>query len=283
MSVRLVPAADVPHADRASLWNEAFSDYFTPSSFTAESLAGFERAFDLDPTGSRIALEDDRPVAFAMLGVRERSGWVGGMGVIPSARRRGHGRRVMNGLLDAARERSLTALRLEVLVQNQPAVPLYQGLGYRTVRLLEVWDRAADAAAPAAAGPAREMPIERARRFLEAARAERAPWQRELGPALAAFPDLQALASADDRVVAIFRAAPERIGLLDLAAAPGTAPESRESGFDAVLATLFTNHPGRLMRLLNLPEGDPAGPALARAGAAVSHRQWEMERAVQAR
>ena len=277
MTARAVPAAVLPHAERAALWTEAFSDYFTPGTFTAESLAAFERAFDLDLEGSQVVLEDDRPVAFAMLGIRERRGWVGGMGVIPSARRRGHGARVMRAVLDAARARALTTVRLEVLVQNAPAIPLYESLGFRTLRKLEVWDREKDAAPPAPpSAPSREIAVEEAAARIGRDGLAGAPWQRELGPARVAFPDLGAIASADGRAVAIFRASPERVGLLELAPAADTAGDAG-AAFDDVLAAIFSAHAGRPARLLNLPEGHPAGPALGRAGLAVSHRQWEME------
>lgn len=276
MSVRIAPAATLPHAERAALWTGAFSDYFTPGAFTAESLAAFEKAFDLDREGSRVAFEDDRPVAFAMLGIRGTRGWVGGMGVIPAARRRGHGESVMRAVIDAARERGLASLGLEVLVQNTPAIPLYEALGFRTLRKLEVWDRAADAAAPAPpSAPARAIAIDEAAARLGAERLARAPWQRDLAAARAAFPDLRALASADGRTIAIFRTSLERAGIVEVGAAPGTSAAARERGLDDVLGTIF--HAPLAARLLNLPEGDEAGAALARAGLAVSHRQWEME------
>lgn len=277
MSVRVVAAAEVAHADHAALWTEAFSDYFTPGSFTAESLAGFERAFDLDRAGSRIVIEDERLVAFAMLGIRGARGWVGGMGVIPSARRRGHGERVMAALLEAGRERGLTTVGLEVLTQNAPAIPLYEKLGFRTTRLLEVWDRAADAPAPPAPARAAEpISLDEAARWLGNARLAAAPWQRELGAARAAFPDLEALVHGD--AVAILRAGPERVGLLELGPTADAAPDGGEASLDALLAAIFSAHTARPSRVLNLPEGDPAAPALARAGFAVSHRQWEMVR-----
>lgn len=276
MRIEVVPAASLPHAERAALWTEAFSDYFTPGVFTADSLAGFERAFDLDREASRVVVEDGNPVAFAMLGIRGQRGWVGGMGVVPAARRRRHGERVMQAILDAARERRLGVVRLEVLVQNAPAIPLYASLGFRTLRKLEVWDRAADAPAlTAPEHPARPISIDAVAARLGGDHLARAPWQRELEAARAAFPDLAAL-EADAGVVAIFRASPERVGLLEVSPA-GAAGAAAESGLDRILATIFSVPATRPARLLNLPEGDPAGPALTRAGLAVSHRQWEME------
>jgi ribosomal protein S18 acetylase RimI-like enzyme len=276
-STSVVPASEVPHAERAALWTEAFSDYYTPGSFTAESLAAFEQAFELDLSGSRVVVDEGKPVAFGMLGVRGRRGWVGGMGVLPSARRRGHGARVMRALIVASRERRVDVLRLEVLVQNDRALPLYESLGFRTTRKFEVWDRAADVAAPLPPSPrARPIPIDEAAERIAALRPERAPWQRELEGVRRGFPDIQALASAGGHeALVVFRASPERIGIVEVAAAPGGP--ARDAALDQVLATLFSAHPARVARLLNLTEGDPVAPALARAGAVVSHRQWEME------
>lgn len=273
MSVQAVPAASLPHAERAALWTEAFSDYYAPGVITSEALVGLERAFDLDVDASRLVIDDGKPVAFAMLGIRGRRGWIGGMGVIPSARRRGHGERVMHAVLDAARERGLASVRLEVLVQNVQAIPLYEALGFRTLRKVEVWDRAADAPViPVPSRPARTLDVDAAAARLGRAHLESAPWQRELAAARIAFPDLTAAES--DGAVAVFRATPERVGLLEV-----SASDDAGSGgtLDTVLATIFSTHSGRPARLLNLPEGDPAGPALERAGLAVSHRQWEME------
>ena len=275
MSVQTVPATSLPHAERAALWTEAFSDYYAPGVITTEALLGLERAFDLDVGASRLVIEDGKPVAFALLGIRGKRGWVGGMGVIPSARRRGHGERVMQAVLEAARDRGLATVRLEVLVQNVQAIPLYEALGFRTLRKVEVWDRAADA--PALVAPAveaRTLDVDAAASRLGRARLDEAPWQRELATARVAFPDLTAIEC--DGALAVFRASPERVGLLEVAALDEGA-EAEGAGLDAVLAAIFSTHASRPARLLNLPEGDPAGPALGRAGLAVSHRQWEME------
>jgi ribosomal protein S18 acetylase RimI-like enzyme len=282
MTVTAVAASRVAHSERAALWNDAFSDYYTPGSFTAESLQGFEKAFDLDLDASRLVLEEDRPVAFAMLGIRGRRGWVGGMGVIPAARRRRHGARVMRELIDSARERGLSTLGLEVLVQNEPAIPLYEGLGFRTLRKVEVWDRAADTPAPPApAAAAPPLALDSASALADRWRKGPAVWQREIEPGIAAFPGFEAVAAGPGPVaVALFRATPERIGLLDLEADPEAAAADREAALDTLLATVFSAHPSRLARLLNLPERHAASAALARAGAAVAHRQWEMELAL---
>ncbi len=45
----------------------------------------------------------------------------------------------MQGVLAEARHRGLREVWLEVLVQNEPAIRLYEKLGFDTVRGLEVW------------------------------------------------------------------------------------------------------------------------------------------------
>ncbi|HLE54863.1 MAG TPA: N-acetyltransferase [Thermoplasmata archaeon] len=52
--------------------------------------------------------------------------------VVPEARRRGIGTKMMQATEDAARERGSSVVRLEVSTQNLGAVEFYRGLGYRT-------------------------------------------------------------------------------------------------------------------------------------------------------
>ena len=281
----VLPASRISRADLAALWTDAFSDYYVPGAVTVESLEVFERSFDLDFAGSRIVVAEGRPVAFGMLGVRGRRGWVGGMGVIPSARRRGHGERVMRALIEESQKRQFETLGLEVLVENEKAIPLYEALEFRILRKLEVWDRAARIEAPATpAAPARELAIDEAAARIAQLRPERAPWQRELEGVRSGFPDVRAMASSDGRALIVFRVSPERIGIAELAVDRGSrdaeADAAANAALDQALATLFAAHPRRLARLLNLAEGDFVAAALERAGAAVSHRQWEMELAL---
>lgn len=53
--------------------------------------------------------------------------------VDPAFERRGHGRRLVEALIEAARERGLTKLTLEVEAGNEPAVGLYRRLGFAEV------------------------------------------------------------------------------------------------------------------------------------------------------
>jgi ribosomal protein S18 acetylase RimI-like enzyme len=58
------------------------------------------------------------------------------MALIPEARGQGIGRWCMTQLVDEARARGERMMVLEVIEQNTPAVRLYQGCGFRTLRRL---------------------------------------------------------------------------------------------------------------------------------------------------
>lgn len=275
MSIELRPASDFAHDLRAALWNDAFSDYFAPSHFDADALAGFERMCDLDLSASRVLLEDGTPVGFGMLGVRGRRGWVGGMGVVPGARRRGHGVRMMAALADQSRARDLQTLGLEVLTENRAAIALYTGLEYRTTRTLDVWEGVPAAGSLTADVAARAIDLDDAVARIGEGVLREAPWQRELEPLRRALPDLSAVTAevGDATATAIVRAVPERASVIAIAA-HGSDPDARRRALDAVLAGWIDGT--RMLRGLNFPEGDEAGERLGAAGCAVTHRQLEM-------
>ncbi len=56
--------------------------------------------------------------------------------VVPGARRRGLGTRMMDAANDAARARGASLIRLEVSTRNLGAIEFYRGLGYRTDEVL---------------------------------------------------------------------------------------------------------------------------------------------------
>ncbi|HUK62202.1 MAG TPA: GNAT family N-acetyltransferase, partial [Dongiaceae bacterium] len=166
-----VPASTLPDAELMALFNRVYSDYFVPVAVNDAAWQGLVRRFDLDLEASRVTAEGD---GIAMLGIRGTRGWVGGMGVTPEARRRGTGRVLMEALIEQARARAVTEVQLEVLEQNAPAIALYEALGFRRVRELDVWALSA----PVDPGTAREVDPEDALAWIAARRAAPEPWQR---------------------------------------------------------------------------------------------------------
>lgn len=89
------------------------------------------------PGGAFLLLEEDRePVAcggLRTLDAPTRLGEIKRMFVVQPARRRGHARRLLAALEDAARAIGLTRLRLDTNAQQPEALQLYAACGYAEI------------------------------------------------------------------------------------------------------------------------------------------------------
>ena len=214
--------------------------------------------------------------------MRGARGWVGGIGVAPKRRGRGDGRQLMRGIIAAASERGLATLALEVLVQNTPAIPLYESLGFRDTRQLDIVTRTGDPAAaegtppPTTSAPTTgAMPLERALTLGAEWQAVPPPWQRERRSIERSPAGLEAIALIEHGAVtacAIYRVRKDQLGLA-LACA---APPARPARLRGLLAALLAAHPGSGFQIINLPADDPAGESLRALGGRVTLQQREM-------
>src|SRR5262245_35948914 len=157
-----------------------YEDYPVPMHVDAGTLAFMQEALDLVPEASRVAWQDERPVGAALLGLRGEHAWVGGMGVVPAARRVGLGERLMREILAAAREAGASEVRLEVLEQNVAARALYEKLGFTFLRRLAVWTWRDAPPVPARVAAAPDPRAVRSR--LAAAGRAPQPWRRSGEP-----------------------------------------------------------------------------------------------------
>jgi len=172
VGVELQSAASLSDDELADLFTAAYEGYLVPMTITAETYRFLARAYDLDREASRIALDDGARVGLANLGLRGRDAWVGGIGVVPSARRRGIGRALMEALHAEAAARGVERVWLEVIVENTQALALYEDLGYEHVRDVEVWS------VPRGSGRSATAPTAEARRALAGRDTPPEPWQR---------------------------------------------------------------------------------------------------------
>ena len=123
--------------DGAAALNRVFNEYLVPITFSSEQLHLHMSYNDVDATASPIWYDDAGNVlAAALLGIRAKRGWIGGFGVAPDYRRRGYARMLLESLVESARPRGLQSLQLEVLRENEPAIGVYQGGGFRIEREL---------------------------------------------------------------------------------------------------------------------------------------------------
>lgn len=274
------PASEYSSTELAELFTRGYEGYAVPVALSAADFENMVITNDLDLAASCVAVERGAPVAFALLGVRGAHGWVGGMGVVAAERGRGYGRQAMEQVMAAARERGVRELDLEVLEQNQHAASIYQALGFRDRRWLDVWAREPGAlperSAPASgAAVPEEIPLTGCLELHGQFHAVRSPWQRDLESLRHWGARLSALGVRDARGVrgwVIYRAAETRIGIADLAAASSHDIQP----VAAALASLIAARPGASMMLINLPPDDAFAPELDALGAIVKMRQREM-------
>jgi ribosomal protein S18 acetylase RimI-like enzyme len=255
LTVELRSASTLPLAALVELFNRAYEGYVIPFRLDAAIFRFMVDAYDLDLDASCVAFDGDDAVGLGNLGLRGEDAWIGGVGVVAAARRRGIGETLMRALHDEAGRRGVRNVWLEVIDRNESAYELYVKLGYRIVREVEVWSLAA---APAG-GDAREVPAAEARARVDELRQEREPWQRAAGT-LDNVDDLRGLVTDDG--AAVFRVA-GAVQLLQIAG----------EGAEELLQTLrgFGN-----VSVLNLPVDDPASKAFRVLGGTPMVRQREM-------
>ncbi len=272
----MVPAGTLDDAALAELFVRAYTGYFVPVHVTDALLRTMVRHFDLDLEASRVAIGSAGPVGIAMLGLRGERAWIGGMGVAPASRRAGVGRALMQAAIAQARARAVRVLGLEVLEQNAGAIALYEALGFRRLRELEVWALAAPLAGPGGAPRARELPAAEARAWIAAHRAAPEPWQRadesldRFDTQAQPLRGLEVHAHGQRLGAAVGTASAERASLLQLA----TTCVRPEDTARALCVAARAWAP--VLRFLNVPADAPAAAVLRAAGATLEARQLEM-------
>lgn len=137
MNLSLKPALEFHIAELATLMNRAFRGYIGGEmNFTAPAFAGFISRDDIDLSLSQIVLRDDQAIGLALIACRGGISRLAGMGIIPEAQKQGVGKWLMSQLIEQMQPRYDDEMILEVIEQNIPAVKLYQGIGFQTVRRL---------------------------------------------------------------------------------------------------------------------------------------------------
>jgi GNAT superfamily N-acetyltransferase len=251
VSIELRSGGSLPTEERAELFTAAYEGYDMPFHVDEAALTWMQEKFDFDLDASRIAYRDGEPVGLANLAVRDRDAWIGGVGVVTSARRTGIGEALMRAVHDEARLRGIERVWLEVIDANLGARTLYEKLGYEPVQDVEVWTL------PAGEGEheGREVPVAEARARLPD---RHEPWQRADGT-LSHYEDVRALVTDSGAMLFCVRA---------------TAQLQQYTGEpEPLLRALRTFGDGYV---LNLPADDPAAAVLRELGGSVVVRQHEM-------
>ena len=231
--MNLVPSDRYSYAELAELFTRGYEGYFVPMHLDEPTLRYMVDAWDIDLSKSRVAPD----AGLANLAVRGDRGWIGGIGVVPEQRRKGVGRALMEAVLDLAPETVL----LEVIEANEPAIELYESLGFEKTRVLEVWRV--------------EAPVVDATSVQRSTLGQTGlPWQRED----ASLPPDYERVEVDGGAMLVRGATVFQL-------------EARDE--DAAAALLSR---GTALNYVNVPQGDVACDALRSLGGELRLRQFEM-------
>ena len=231
--MNLVPSDQFSDAELARLFTRGYENYFVPVDVDAATMRYMIDTWDIDLAKSRVA----PGAGLANLAIRGERGWIGGIAVVPEQRRNGVGRALMEAVLELAPSTVL----LEVIEANEPAIRLYESLGFEKTRVLEVWRvEAPEAPAEGVAQSTLEQ--------------TGLPWQREDASLPADYERVEV-----DGGAMIFRG--------------GTVFQLEARDENAAAALLSR---GTVLNYVNVPEGDVACGALARLGGELRLKQFEM-------
>jgi ribosomal protein S18 acetylase RimI-like enzyme len=142
---RFLSETDIPSIHQA--FQEAFSDYLITFQLTPAQLERHILLNGVDLNHSVGCFDGDRMVGFTMNGFGDWQGrstvYDAGTGVIPDYRGRGLSRAMFDLIFPMCERREIEQCLLEVITKNEPAVKLYQNLGFKPARnllLLEIKD-----------------------------------------------------------------------------------------------------------------------------------------------
>lgn len=177
MTLETIPAYDVPLAEQAKIFSQAFTGYVGGSfEMDAAGLARFICLQGADICYSRFVRTDEGLAGFAYINRTANVSRIGGMGVVPEARRAGLARRLLGHLLEEAQARGDQTMMLEVIEQNPAAHGLYAQQGFRETGHLLGWRRKANAPASESTRSLEEISSVRASQVPSALEYPDLPW-----------------------------------------------------------------------------------------------------------
>jgi len=281
--VDLVPATALSYDRLTLLINQAYMSYYLPIWIDATQFARMCVVEDIDLRKSVVALSEDTPVAIALLSLRADAGWLSGLGVLASWRRRGIARRVVEHLQATAQAEGLRTLRLEVLTQNEGGLALYQQLNFhweRDLLVLTLEPGTFDPLPlPSGIAPASPRVILASYSAFHDARM---PWQRQLASLLHRQDELRALALWEaSRMVGylLYQLQQGNHVVVDLAVDPEYP--HRLQAARTLLTAMHSARPDMGGSTINLPTDDPLLPAFTGLRYRIWQRQhelvWEVE------
>lgn len=242
----------------------AFSDYVVKLSPTKEQFAEMITRRGWAPELSVGAFDGGTMVGFTINGIDGDRAYDAGTGIVPSHRRFGLARKLMERSFELLHGR--TEYVLEVIDSNERAIPLYRDLGFREARGLQCWTL------PASDDPPADEPETVSLSEFEGERFDVAPsWQNTTASIRRARDPYVVLGDARGYAI-VFPGSGDLPQLF-------VRREARRRGIGTRLLRTAAAVAGRPLRIVNVEDADRGIAAfLERAGAARTVRQLEMVR-----
>jgi len=271
MDFDIAPASDYPLPDLVNFLNRGFENYLVPIHFNTVMFMNMLRKDGIDLTASRLLITNDHVCGIALIA---RRGWacrLAAMGIEKETRGMGGGSWFMQELIEEACQRGDREMVLEVLEQNEPAVKLYQKVGFQTIRRLIGCIR--NPAVENQRSNLQEIDLREMGRLISQDGLSDLPWQIS-GESIAQMTPPARVYRNEQAYVVISDPKMERVVIWSLL----VERERRGHGFGTdILKTVIANHPGKKWHMpALLPE--ELGKVFERAGferEALS--QWQMK------
>ena len=103
-----------------------FDDAWTPEMFWDELAQGDTRTY-------LVTEEEDEVVAYAGLAAMPDEAYVQTIGVAQAHQRRGLGATLLTALMEDAKRRGIERMGLEVRIDNEPAIRMYERFGFEAI------------------------------------------------------------------------------------------------------------------------------------------------------
>jgi GNAT superfamily N-acetyltransferase len=119
-----------------SLWNESWKHYFSDMTMDLNRFLQKVTGEGISLEHSVVAVYEGRLAGFVLNSFRTINGkkyvWNGGTAIAPDFRGMGIGKKLISVCLNIYEEQGVDIARLEAIKENEPAIKLYESLGYRT-------------------------------------------------------------------------------------------------------------------------------------------------------
>lgn len=269
----VISAAAIPFDRLVQAFNDGYAGYLLPVQVDELELRHHIQRYDIDLNASCVTTQAGLVTGVGLLAVRNKRGWVGGLGVHPDYRRQGIGRELMHTLIEQGRALGLSTIQLEVLEKNDAAHRLYLNIGFADVRKLHVltYDPSPQSHSPTAA--IESCPIQQALQLHQAYHKVATPWQRGYESLMKSDTAQAWMIPGPSQPPAYVMGLvfSDTLHLLDLACAPG-----HEEALKSLIAQLHQQYPEAKGRIVNIAENEPGCSVLTALGWQIALSQYEM-------